>query len=129
MVPSRFTQDETTISPSRSNALAIFSAMAILFTTSCAETNSLIGDHQNAAYNYRTTAQALEKSAKKESDLQNHIVAAMKLIDASKSRIASAEEYQKLGNPVWTKNMFEKSSVDLDAAANEIRATQEAQAH
>ena len=129
MAPSRFTQDTTTISPSRTNARAILTAVAVLFTTSCAETNALIGDHQNAAYNYRTTAQALEKDAKKERDLQNHIVAAMKLIDASKSRIASAEEYQKLGNPVWTKNMFEKSSVDLDAAANEIRATQEAQAH
>ena len=102
-------------------SLVCLSAIGI---SSCAQTNALIGDHQNAAYNYRASAQITEKDAKKQADLQNHIVAAMKYIEAARNRLASAQEYQKIGNPVWARNMFEKSSADLTTAANEIRSAQ-----
>jgi hypothetical protein len=101
----------------------------LLFLASCAQTNALIGDHQNAAFSYRSSAQATEKQAKKEADLQNHLVAAQKYIEAAKSRISSAQEYQSLGNPVWTKNMFDKASTDLSSAANEIRSAGESEVH
>ena len=90
----------------------------------CAQTNALIGNHQNAAYNYRASAQSMEKAAKKEADLQNHILAAKKFIDAAGTRLSSAQEYQKIGNPVWAKNMFDRSTTDLNTAANEIKAAQ-----
>ncbi|MGC8528916.1 MAG: hypothetical protein ACP5OP_01775 [Leptospirillia bacterium] len=90
----------------------------------CAQTNALIGNHQNAAYNYRTSSQSLEKAAKKESDLQNHILAAKKFIDAAGTRLSSAQEYQKIGNPVWAKNMFDRATADLNTAANEIKSAQ-----
>ena len=90
----------------------------------CAQTNALIGNHQNAAYNYRASAQSMEKAAKKEADLQNHILAAKQFIDAAGTRLSSAQEYQKIGNPVWAKNMFDRSTTDLNTAANEIKAAQ-----
>ncbi len=98
--------------------------LSFLGLSACAQTNALIGNHQNAAYNYRAAAQGSEKDARKQADLQNHIVAAMKYIDAARSRLSSAQEYQKIGNPVWAKNMFDKSSADLTTAANEIKAAQ-----
>ena len=90
----------------------------------CAQTAALIGNHQNAAYNYRSSAQGIEKAGKKEADLQNHILAAKKYIDAAGTRLSSAQEYQKIGNPVWAKNMFDRSTADLNTAANEIKAAQ-----
>ncbi len=90
----------------------------------CAQTNALIGNHQNAAYNYRSSAQSTEKAAKKEADLQNHILAAKQYIEAAGVRLSSAQEYQKIGNPVWAKNMFDRSTADLTTAANEIKAAQ-----
>ena len=90
----------------------------------CAQTNALIGNHQNAAYNYRSAGQSTEKAAKKESDLQNHILAAKKYIEAAGTRLSSAQEYQKIGNPVWAKNMFDRSTADLTTAINEIKAAQ-----
>ncbi|MCL4485481.1 MAG: hypothetical protein M1537_03930 [Nitrospirae bacterium] len=98
--------------------------LSLLGLSACAQTNAFIGNHQNAAYNYRAAAQGSEKEARKQADLQNHIVAAMKYIDAARSRLSSAQEYQKIGNPVWAKNMFDKSSADLTTAANEIKAAQ-----
>ncbi len=97
---------------------------SFLALSACAGFNSTIGQHQNAAYNYRSSAQGLEKEAKKEVDLQNHILAAKKFIEAAGTRISSAQEYQRIGNPVWAKNMFDKSSADLTTAANEIKAAQ-----
>ena len=90
----------------------------------CAQTNALIGNHQNAAYNYRSSAQSTEKAAKKEADLQNHILAAKQYIEAAGVRLSSAQEYQKIGNPGWAKNMFDRSTADLTTAANEIKAAQ-----
>ncbi len=98
--------------------------LSLLGLSACVQTNAFIGNHQNAAYNYRAAAQGSEKDARKQADLQNHIVAAMKYIDAARSRLSSAQEYQKIGNPVWAKNMFDKSSADLTTAANEIKAAQ-----
>ena len=118
--------DSASLSPRAGGRRLIvpFLGLSCLGLASCAQTNALIGNHQNAAYNYRASAQSSEKSAKKDADLQNHIVAAMKYIDAARSRLDSAQEYQKIGNPVWAKNMFEKSSEDLTTAANEIKAAQ-----
>lgn len=90
----------------------------------CAQTSALIGDHQNAAQNYRSSAQSTEKAAKKEVDLQNHILAAKQYIEAAGVRLSSAQEYQKIGNPVWAKNMFDRSTADLTTATNEIKAAQ-----
>ncbi len=103
---------------------AIAAGLSILALCSCAQTDAMIGNHQNAAYTYRSSAQGMEKEAKKEADLQNHIEAAKMYIDAARKRLSSAQEYQKIGNPVWAKNMFDKSGADLTTAANEIRAAQ-----
>lgn len=102
---------------------------ALVLLPACAQTNALIGDHQTAAFNYRSAAQSTEKRAKKSADLQNHLIAATQYIDAARNRISSGQEYQNLGNPVWTKNMFDKGSADLNNAANELRAASEAEAH
>lgn len=115
-------------SPTRGLARLILPA-ALVLLPACAQTNALIGDHQTAAFNYRSSAQSTEKQAKKSADLQNHLVAATQYIDAAKNRISSGQEYQNLGNPVWTKNMFDKGSADLNNAANELRAASEAEAH
>ena len=90
----------------------------------CAQTSELIGHHLSAAQNYRSSAQSTEKAAKKEADLQNHILAAKQYIEAAGVRLSSAQEYQKIGNPVWAKNMFDRSTADLTTAANEIKAAQ-----
>lgn len=107
----------------RSGLIFVLSG-SFLALSACAALNATIGQHQNAAYNYRSSAQGLEKEAKKEVDLQNHILAAKKFIEAAGTRLSSAQEYQKIGNPVWAKNMFDKSSADLTTAANEIKAAQ-----
>ncbi len=118
--------DSASVSPRAGGGRLIvaFFGLSFLGLAACAQTNALIGNHQNAAFNYRASAQNSEKSAKKEADLQNHIVAAMKFIDAARSRLSSAQEYQKIGNPVWAKNMFDKSIEDLTTAANEIKSAQ-----
>ncbi len=107
----------------------LWAVPALVFLSGCAQTNSLMGNHQNAAFNYRSSAKSSEKEAKKEAGLQNHLIAAKKYIDAANSRISSAQEYQNLGNPVWAKNMFEKASTDLSTASTEIRSAGEAETH
>ncbi len=113
-------------SPRKYARRGLFLALSgsFLALSACAQTNEFIGNHQNAAYNYRASAQGLEKAAKKEADLQNHILAAKKFIEAAGTRLSSAQEYQKIGNPVWAKNMFDRSSADLTTASNEIKAAQ-----
>ena len=87
--------------------------------SACAATNSLMGNHLNAAQKYRTSAQQIEKSAHEQSVILNHLDAANKYADAGQTRLKSAREYSELGNPAQEKNQYEKASADFSNAARE----------
>ncbi|MHB1286902.1 MAG: hypothetical protein ACYCYP_10155 [Leptospirales bacterium] len=87
--------------------------------SACAATNSLMGNHLNAAQKYRTSAQQIEKSAHEQSVILNHLAAANKFAEAGKTRLQAAREYSELGNPEQEKNQYEKASTDFSNASHE----------
>ncbi|MHB1606614.1 MAG: hypothetical protein ACYC9S_00555 [Leptospirales bacterium] len=87
--------------------------------SSCAETNSLMGNHLDAAQKYHAAAQRIEKSANEQSVILNHLAAANKYALAGQTRLKSASEYGELGNPTQEKNQYQKASEDFSNAAHE----------
>ena len=94
--------------------------VAIIFPiTSCAMTNSVVGDHLGAAQKFAQDATSTEKSAHREAGILNHLEAANKYSNAADAHIRAGKEYSLLGNPVQAQKQYELASEDFQTASQE----------
>lgn len=99
------------------HALALMALAASL--TSCAMTNSVVGDHLGAAQKFAQNATSIEKEAHREAGILNHLEAANKYSSAADDHIRAGKEYSLLGNPVQAQKQYELASEDFQTASQE----------
>lgn len=108
---------------SRKNRTQYFYALSLLALllplTSCAMTNSVVGDHLGAAQKFAQDATSTEKSAHRESGILNHLEAANQYSNAADAHIRAGKEYSILGNPVQAQKQYELASEDFQTASQE----------
>jgi hypothetical protein len=97
-----------------------FALLSLLLPlTSCAMTNSVVGDHLGAAQKFAQDATSTEKSAHREAGILNHLEAANKYSSAADAHIRAGKEYSLLGNPVQAQKQYELASEDFQTASQE----------
>ncbi len=90
-----------------------------LTLASCAETNSVVGDHLGAAQKYAQDAVSMEKKAHADANILNHLEAADKYSSAADLHIRAGKEYSLLGNPDQSQQQYGLAAADFQSASQE----------